>query len=105
MIFSCIGRFIQWFYANLWYHSEFLVKDKSLRRPFTFIMRDLQHHHPYLFWPLAAGVFYGLFMLTRWNVYTGFLIGGFGWMLLAHLDWGEKYTPHAQEFPPYNPDK
>jgi hypothetical protein len=102
--FYYIGQGIQWFYANLWYYTEFLVKDRMQRRPFTFILRDFQHHRPYIFWPIVAGFFFGFYAMTSWNLQAGFFVGGFGFMLLAHLDWGQAYVPHQQEQPPYCPD-
>ena len=91
------------FYKQLWWGVQALwIKDGERRRPFTFIMRDIGHKSPLTVIAVffILGRYAGEYMLKPVPMVT-FLFG----MLLAHLFFGEKYTPDQQEYPPYNPSK
>lgn len=86
-------------YSWVWFHFEFWVTNKLLRRPFTYWMRDFWHK--YKVW--------GTLILF---IVTGLIVWGcvfslwflpllmFHGMLLAHLVWGSEYIPGQQEDPP-----
>ena len=91
----------RWFglYAWFWYHTEFWIKDKEARRPYTYIMRDWIFPHKNYFWAISAVWFAGMIALSIWHGTTASILGIFTAMLWAHLIWGSKWTQGEQEWP------
>ena len=94
-----MGKFYKW----LWFNTEFWLKPE-VRRPYTFIMRDLYHGNPLLTITGLAVLFY---CLGRWWWQVSlaiFLVGVISFLLgilFGHLFWGRKYVPGQQEKPTY----
>ena len=88
-------------YAWVWFNVESLwIKVKSLRRPFTYMMRDFWKQHPVWGWLIMAVVT----GLITWGVIFSFWflpVYAFHWALFAHLWWGTPYRPGEQEDPEY----
>jgi hypothetical protein len=96
-------------YAWFWFHTEFWIKDKEQRRPYTFIMRDWVF--PHMGWFIVIMCFWYLGMIA-WSV-MGTRLGHVSWVVIslilssfsswlaAHLIWGSKWIPNEQEEPPY----
>jgi len=87
-------------YGWFWYHTEFWIKDRTARRPYTFILRDFYHASPiaWTFLMFLAG--YLAYSHLHWKdlllVSTGLLLG--------HLFWGNSWKEGEQEYPTYNPN-
>jgi len=92
-----IGTNYRWF----WYRTEFWIKDKAARRPYTFILRDFYHLNPLVTCFLLVWAGYGL---GRWLFsFENMLLLSAG-LLFGHLFWGPPYQPGEQENPAYDPD-
>lgn len=100
----------QWFglYAFFWFHTEFWIKDKEQRRPYTFIMRDWIFPHMKLFILILIAWYACVIGWLCTAVLGGSLVSGIiallvstfsGW-LSAHLVWGGKWIKGEQEWPP-----
>ena len=90
-------------YEWFWYHTEFWIKNKSKRRPYTYIMRDFYHQNPIIYTLLIAWLIYILskVLAVDWKFWLYNTIG----IVIGHLFWGRKYKSGQQEYPEYNPDK
>lgn len=86
-------------YDIIWYHFQWFVENKALRRPFTYWMRDARHKWPWLFWPVTLGIFYGVWILGRWNYPVGYVTAICCGIIFGHLFWGTPYKPGEQESP------
>ncbi len=89
-------------YAWVWYNTEFWIKDKANRRPYTFIIRDLYHDHPLLCVLFSLGYGYAIAIVP--NATVRVVMIGFLCLLFAHLWWGSTHVYGEQENPPYNPN-
>lgn len=87
-------------YAWFWLHTQFWIKDKKARRPYTFLIRDFYHEHPILFIFLEAWLIYLINHLlhTDWKIWVGITIG----VLLGHLFWGKQWQQGEQEEPGFS---
>lgn len=97
-------------YNYVWYHVQSLwIKSWTLRRPFTFMMRDFWAQHK--FWGMAIFLAVSTaitYLLARAVLYTEWISFGFGVVicffhgcLFAHLWWGTPYKKGEQEYPTY----
>ncbi len=90
-------------YCQIWYHAQWFVKNKYLRRPFTFFMRDVVHQKPFIGIPFIIMAGAGLAYLVYLNIFW-ILLNAFFWLLVGHVTWAG-YTPSEQENPPYVEDE
>jgi hypothetical protein len=93
-----MSNFFSEIYKPAWFYFQWFVKNKAVRRPFTYCMRD----HPWIFWAIVTPVT-GLCAWLTWPYYSIIFIYFHG-MLLSHLWWGSKIQKGQQEQPEYNPD-
>ncbi len=92
-----MANLIEYLYCEVWYHIEGLFeKSKSLRRPFTYIIRDLSYEHPVITIIICLLISVGLWFIMGW----GFLLATIFGVLLAHFYWA-KYKHGEQEYPEY----
>ena len=96
-----IGDWLNRIYCEIWYHAEWFVKNKYVRRPFTYIMRDFVYARPYFGVPIILGLIAGLVILCIYHPVPGALVSIFYGMLQGHLWWGTHYKPGEQEEPEY----
>jgi hypothetical protein len=97
-----ILKYLNLGYCIVWYNFQWFIKDKILRRPFTYTMRDFGLERPYIFWPICAGLFYLAYWIGGDVNYTGgFFFAGFLWLLTGHLWWGSPIRDGEQEEPAY----
>ena len=97
IIVLVIGANYRWF----WYHTQFWIKDKAARRPYTFMMRDFYHDSPII---VCFALVYAGFALGAWLVPFDHMLLFSGGLLIAHLFWGGSYIHDQQEEPEYHPD-
>ena len=92
-------------YAWGWFHVEALwIKVESLRRPFTYMMRDFWKQHPAWAWLIMSAVTGLITWGVIWSLW--FLpLYAFHWTLFSHLWWGSPYVPNQQEEPEYTGKK
>ncbi len=88
-------------YKNFWFHTQFWIKDKNKRRPYTFMIRDFSCKSPLLFGSICF--FLGAWLHSQLSYQT--MIVFFTGLLAGHLWFGRDYVPGEQENPPYCPDK
>ncbi len=95
---------IYWF---LWFHTQMWIRDKSKRRPYTFILRDFYHENPLLTILSIRSISYAA---GRWWVPLSTKDFGLGLIsllagiVLGHLFWGRPWKEGEQEYPEYNPE-
>lgn len=96
-------------YAWFWFNTEFWIRNREMRRPYTFIMRDWIY--PNMGWFIAICVAYlaGLITWISLSLINVRIVQGlvclviaiFSSMLWAHLCWGGGWKKGEQEWPPY----
>jgi len=89
-------------YAKIWFNVEALwIKSASLRRPFTYMMRDFILEHKAWSAVIIVMEIVGLMFLTRWNWVGGFFATAIYFLVLGHLVWGTPMVHGEQEYPEY----
>jgi hypothetical protein len=77
------------------------VKNKYIRRPFTYIMRDWWIEHKIVGTAIFTLITAILVFVCLWSLPLGLPLWAFHWSLFAHLWWGSGYKKDEQEYPPY----
>lgn len=85
-------------YRRFWYSTQFWIKDRGKRRPYTFIIRDISYQYPLFF----GAFLFSLGTLAQLSVRDVSIFAS--GLLCGHLWWGSQYVPNQQECPHYDPD-
>ena len=86
-------------YKVFWYRTQFWIKNKRKRRPYTYLIRDFYHQAPAPFIGIIVTVSYYSYTWIEFDTVVAIAIGVVG----GHLFWGGKYIPGQQEDEEYNP--
>ena len=96
-------------YAFIWFHVEALwIEDPEDRRPFTFIIHDACHAHPWgyaIVAVVAMGFLYATWWVTTVNSWLVIVLGLADMvyaLFMGHIFYGG-WKIGEQEWPPYPP--